>query len=178
VQDIAERDDVLTRNGLADATWVETGTYLGDTTEFLSHTARMVYSIEPGPKLFAAAVVRFASFANVQILCGLSEDVLPELLPKITGDVCFWLDGHYTDETTHKGPQDTPIVDELNCIGDNIACFDRAVVLIDDIHLFNGQTHIYGPYPSIDKLQEWALAAKLNWHIEHDIFIAKGGKPP
>ncbi len=167
------REDVLTRNGLANATWVETGTYLGDTTEFLSQTARMVYSIEPGPKLFADACKRFGRHANVKIINGLSEHVLPFLLSGLTGDVCFWLDGHYTDESTHKGPQDTPILDELLCIGDNISHFDRVAVMIDDVHLFNGQTHIYGTYPHIEKLEEWALAAKLNWHIEHDIFVAK-----
>ncbi len=175
MQDQAVREDVLTRNGLADATWIETGTYLGDTTEFLSRIARMVYSIEPGLKLFADAQLRFKDHRNVEIINGLSEEVFPQLLPTLSGDVCFWLDGHYTDETTHKGPQDTPIIDELNCIGDNISRFDNVVVMIDDVHLFNGQTHIYGPYPSIDKLEEWAHAAKLNWHIEHDIFVAKGG---
>ncbi len=175
MQDIAEREDVLTRNGLPDATWVETGTYLGDTTEFLSRTARMVYSIEPGGNLFAGALKRFKRHANIKIIHGLSEDVLPTLLPTLTGNVGFWLDGHYTDELTHKGPQDTPILDELNCIGDNISRFDHVVVMVDDVHLFNGQTHVYGPYPNINKLEEWAHAAKLNWHIEHDIFIAKGG---
>jgi hypothetical protein len=112
VQDKVIREDVLTRNGWPNATWVETGTYLGDTTEFLSHTARMVYSIEPGVKLYVDACDRFAHRANVKVLYGLSEDVLPALLPGLTGDVCFWLDGHYTDESTHRGPQDTPIVDD------------------------------------------------------------------
>jgi hypothetical protein len=175
MQEAAQKEDVLTRNGLAYATWVETGTYLGDTTEFLARHARMVFSVEPGPQLFADASKRFAHHTNVGIFNGLSEDVLPVLLPGLSGDVCFWLDGHYTDESTHKGPQDTPILDELNCIGDNIARFDHVVVLIDDVHLFNGQTHIYGAYPRIEQITEWALAAKLNWHIEHDIFVAKGG---
>ncbi len=173
MQDIAAREDVLTRNSLFHATWVETGTYLGATTKFLAQTARMVFSIEPEPKLFAFAQAYFKDYTNVSILNGLSEEVLPQLLPTLSGDVCFWLDGHYTDETTHKGPQDTPILDELNCIGDNLSGFDHVVVLIDDVHLFNGQTHIYGPYPNIEKLEEWAHAAKLNWHIEHDIFVAK-----
>lgn len=178
MQDIAERDDVLTRNGLADATWVETGTYLGDTTEFLAgQTKRIVYSIEPSPKLFADACERFKNRLNVKIINGLSEDVLPNLLPRLHGDVCFWLDGHYTDELTHKGPQDTPIVDELACIAENISRMDRVVVLIDDVHLFNGEKHIYGAYPKIEDVMDWAIDHEMNWHIEHDIFIGRKSCP-
>ena len=177
MQDIATRQDVLTRNGLFDATWVETGTYLGDTTEFLSRIAKMVYSIEPGPQLFADARKRLAHLANVELFNGLSEDVLPALLQELSGDVCFWLDGHYTDESTHKGPQDTPIVDELACIAENISSMGNVVVLIDDVHLFNGEKHIYGAYPKIEDVMDWAIDHEMNWHIEHDIFIGRKSCP-
>ncbi len=177
MQDIAARQDVLTRNGLFDATWVETGTYLGETTEFLSHIAKMVYSIEPGPKLFADAHEHFKNYTNVRIINGLSEDVLPALLPVLSGDVCFWLDGHYTDDLTHKGPQDTPIVDELACIAENISRMDRVVVLTDDVHLFNGEKHIYGAYPKIETIMDWAIDHEMTWHIEHDIFIGRKSCP-
>ncbi len=173
MQDSATRQDVLTRNGLFDAIWVETGTYLGETTQFLSLIAKMVYSIEPEPKLFAFAHAYFKNYANVKIINGLSENILPELLPTLHGDVCFWLDGHYTDELTYKGPQDTPIADELACIGDNLSTMGKIVVMIDDVHLFNGKTHIYGAYPRIEEIADWAAHHKLIWHIEHDIFIGR-----
>jgi hypothetical protein len=122
MQERAELEAVITRYGIAGATWIETGTYAGDTAEYLAlGGAKMVFSIEPGPKLFAAADTRFKNYPNVDILFGLSEDVLPILLPTIEGpDVCFWLDGHYSDELTHRGPQDTPIAEELQAIGNHI----------------------------------------------------------
>lgn len=49
---------VLGRNALSDATWVETGTYYGDTTEFLSGIARLVHSIEPQDEIFVSAAKR------------------------------------------------------------------------------------------------------------------------
>jgi hypothetical protein len=107
------KQKVLLRNGLPDATWVETGTYLGDTTSILSTVAKMVYSIEPEPTLFSKAEQRFSNTSNVKIIKGLSEEVFPKLLPTISGNVCFWLDGHYSEGITFKGPQDTPIMDEL-----------------------------------------------------------------
>jgi hypothetical protein len=173
VQEIATRQEVLTRNGLPDATWVETGTYRGETTAFLAKTAKMVYSIEPGPKLFSDARDYFRNHANVEIINGLSERALPQLLPTLAGNICFWLDGHYSEADTFKGPLDTPITVELDCIGNNLFRMSKIAVMIDDAHLFNGRIHIYGAYPGIDEIIAWAQNHKLSWHIEHDIFIAK-----
>src|ERR1700730_6629757 len=53
------KQKVLLRNGLRDATWVETGTFMGDTTGVLSQVAKMVYSIEPEPTLFSKAEQKF-----------------------------------------------------------------------------------------------------------------------
>ncbi len=163
----------LRRNGLPEATWVETGTFLGQTTQLLARHGTQVYSIEPEPKLFARARTLFSKCSNVEILNGTSEEVFPTLLPRITGDVNFWLDGHYSAGITFKGPQDTPILDELECISRNIDNFGRICVLVDDIRCFNPRLPEYATYPSLDTLVDWATRHKLDWHIEHDIFIAK-----
>lgn len=167
------KQKVLLRNGLRDATWVETGTYMGDTTKFLSEIATMVYSIEPEPTLFSQAEQKFSNTSNVKIIKGLSEEVLPKLLPTISGNVCFWLDGHYSEGITFKGPQDTPIIDELTVIGENIAPMGKFVVMIDDVRCFDPKNPAYSSYPPVDFLVDWARKHNLTWHIEHDIFIAK-----
>lgn len=164
---------VLLRNGLRDATWVETGTFMGDTTSVLSRVAKMVYSIEPEPTLFSEAERRFTNERNVKMIMGLSEDVFPRLLPTISGDICFWLDGHYSAGITFKGPQDTPIMDELSAIGENIAQMSKVVVMVDDIRCFDPKNPEFSAYPAVDVLIDWARKHNLNWHIEHDIFIAK-----
>lgn len=163
----------LLRNGLENAIWVETGTYLGDTTQKLSQIGSMVYSIEPEPVLFAKAKSRFELQTNVEIINGLSEEVFPALLPRLSGDVCFWLDGHFSAGITHKGPQDTPIADELYCIGENLQKMNRAVVMVDDIRCFDPKIPEYSEYPSLNFLVEWAAAHAMKWHIEHDMFIAR-----
>jgi len=167
------KQEVLLRNGLRDATWVETGTYMGDTTSVLSKVARMVYSIEPEPTLFSKAEQKFRNTSNVKIIPGLSEEVFPKLLPTLSGDVCFWLDGHFSGGVTFKGPQETPILDELNAIGQNMAKMGKVLVLVDDIRLFGSANPEFLAYPSIDSLVDWARKHNLHWHIEHDIFIAK-----
>jgi hypothetical protein len=164
---------VLIRNGLPGATWVETGTYRGDTTAELARVARRVVSLEPAADLFAAAKARFRATRNVELLNTTSEDTFPWLLPQLDGAVCFWLDGHFSGGPTYKGPNDTPIVAELAAIGENLDRWKAAVVLIDDLRLFTGGVHVYGPYPPLDDLVAWAAAHGLSWHIEHDIFVAR-----
>lgn len=163
----------LLRNGLPNATWVETGTYLGHTTRLLAAHARQVYSIEPEPSLYAKARHALRSLENVEILNGPSEEVLPSLLPRIQGDVNFWLDGHYSAGCTFKGNRDTPILEELQCIRENLVRLGRIRVLIDDIRCFDPSRPEYAGYPPLDVLVDWARALGLSWHIEHDIFIAR-----
>jgi hypothetical protein len=167
------KQKVLLRNGLRDATWVETGTYMGDTTSVLSKVAKMVYSIEPDPMLFSKAEKKFSNTTNVKLIKGLSEDVFPKLLPTITGNICFWLDGHYSEGITFKGPQDTPIMDELGVIERNLARMNKIVVMVDDVRCFDPKNPEYSAYPPVDLLVDWARKHNLTWNIEHDIFIAK-----
>lgn len=163
----------LLRNGIPKAPWVETGTYLGHTTELLARNSTQVYSIEPEPTLFLNAKKHFSAFSNVEVINGLSEEIFPILLPRISGDVNFWLDGHFSGGITFKGKKDTPVIDELNSINENLDHFNRVCVLIDDIRYCDPQSPDHSDYPTIDFLVDWARRSKLIWHIEHDIFIAK-----
>lgn len=165
--------EVLLRNGIPEATWVETGTFQGDTTALLAQRARRVISIEPEPTLYAKAAARFQGRGNVEIRNGLSEEVMPSVLPTLSGDVCFWLDGHYSAGITHKGPKDTPIVEELAFIGQALPRWGRVAVLVDDVRCFDPGHPEYSSYPDRNFLVEWAARNKLNWHIELDIFVAR-----
>lgn len=173
------KQTVLLRNGLPNATWVETGTFLGQTTEVLSKNGALVYSIEPEPTLYANAATYFKSFPNVEILEGLSEEVFPELLPTLSGDINFWLDGHYSEGITHKSPQDAPILDELANISKNLTHFKKVCVMIDDVRCFHPErSKAYSAYPLLNELVVWADQNSLGWHIGHDIFIAKSKSAP
>jgi hypothetical protein len=166
---------VLLRNAIPSGTWIETGTYLGDTTQFLAKRFGKVISIEPDSSLFAQAKKRFSRTPNVEIINGSSEKVFPDLLPKLSGDINFWLDGHYSGGTiwpTHKGESDTPISFELAQIEENLSNFKKVTVLVDDIRCFQFGSLASG-YPSLDHLVDWARRTGLHWHIEHDIFVAR-----
>lgn len=163
---------VVLRNGIPGATWVETGTYKGDTTALLSLNSKKVFTIEPAEHLFAAAENRFASQSNVEVIKGLSEEIFPTLIPKLSGEVNFWLDGHFSAGITHQGPKDTPIEEELACIEQYLGNFSRLAVLVDDVRCFNPTLPNCAGYPKLDVLVDWARKNGFEWHIEHDIFVA------
>ena len=161
---------VIIRNGLKNSTWIETGTYLGGTTKILGKHGRHVISIEPDILLFKRAQKRLKSMENITLLNGLSEDVLPAILSELEGNVCFWLDGHFSSGITFNGPRETPILDELSSIEKNLAHFDQVVILVDDVRLFESSSS-QSDYPSLDVLVDWARSNNLQWRIEHDIFV-------
>jgi hypothetical protein len=163
---------VLMRNSTPNATWIETGTFLGETTQFLSQSAQHVYSVEPEATLYERAKQRFADTENVSIIHATSEDTFPQLLPQLSGAVNFWLDGHFSAGFTFQGKVDTPIAEELAQIEVNRARFSRLSVLVDDVRCFDPSLPDYSSYPSVDFLVDWARRNKLKWHIEHDIFVA------
>jgi hypothetical protein len=166
----------LIANGLPNATWVETGTYLGDTTFELAKQGGFVITIEPDQVLYAKAVQRFRNHQNVRLINKTSEEALPELVPTLSGNIVFWLDGHYSGGVTHKGDLDTPIREELDSISKSLSKFESVVVAVDDVRCFNPENPIWQQYPSLDFLVVWARDNNLQWHIEHDIFFAKSAK--
>lgn len=166
--------EVILRNGVPNATWVETGTYKGDTSALLALSSKKVYTIEPAEQLFLDARARFQDTPNVEVINGLSEQVFPSLLPTLSGSVNFWLDGHYSTGVTYQGPKDCPLIEELESIEKNIKNFSQVVILIDDVrYCANPEVHQFSGYPKLDVMVDWAKRNGFFWHIEHDTMIIK-----
>ena len=68
---------------LTDGVWVETGTYLGDSTDYLSKISKRVYSIEPSKTYFEKAQKRFMNTESVSLFYGTSENCLDLILKNI-----------------------------------------------------------------------------------------------
>ena len=169
------KEFVFEKYGVVNAPWIETGTFLGKTTNFLRERYPHVHSIEPEIKLYNAALKRFHG-KNVTLYNDVSENVLPKLLKNLLGDVNFWLDGHYSEGITFKGEKDCPVEDELNIIEANLNNFNKITILIDDVRCFLPTNSEYPDYPSIDYLVDWARRLNMSWRIEHDIIIMQKTK--
>ncbi len=161
---------ILKANSLKNATWVETGTYLGDTTLKLAKIARKVISIEPQIELSAFASTRLKRYKNVEIVNATSESCIARVLNGISGPTCFWLDGHYSGDVTFQGAEISPILAELSVIS-NFLRSNEAVIFVDDFRLFVNSTKT--GYPPHSNLVDWAVENNLSWTVEQDIFIAK-----
>ena len=142
--------------------FVETSTFLGDTTDYLKEHYSKIYTIELQEDLFKNAAERFKHIDKIQVLKGDSSIVLKDIVPAITGTTLFWLDGHYSSSfvsegqfiQTAKGVKESPVVEELEIILK--AGLGKNVILIDDARCFNGTSD----YPSITELK--LLLKKFN----------------
>jgi hypothetical protein len=160
---------ILKSHAIKNATWVETGTYLGDTTSKLAKIASKVISIEPQIELSTFASTRLKKHSNVEIVNATSESSISGILERISGPACFWLDGHYSGDVTFQGTQISPILAELSAISKFLETHE-VVIFVDDFRLFVN-SKITG-YPPQNTLVNWANDMNLSWTIEHDIFIA------
>jgi hypothetical protein len=155
-------------------TWLETGTYLGDTTRNLAKKSELVLTIEPSKELHDFASWRLRRKKNVRLLLGTSEEhFYQSLLDVEKRSLNIWLDGHYSGDVTFKGASNTPIVSELWAISKALDRFDAVKVFIDDTRCFYHDVGEENDYPGLQYLVDWARESGFCWHIEQDIFIAE-----
>jgi len=147
------------------STFIETGTYLGDTVEAMKTKFKKVISIELGMDLYINAKERFLNVKNVEIFQGDSGKGLPQIVLGLKDPAIFWLDGHYSAGITAKGDKICPILEELDAIFDNSNL--NHVLLIDDARDFVGE----GDYPTIERLTDYIKSKneRYNVQVKHDI---------
>jgi hypothetical protein len=132
----------------APATFIETGTFLGQTVHAMKDHFQSIYSIELNKDFANRAKRRFQSYSHIQILEGDSGEVLPTLLQSVKAPCLFWLDGHYSGSITAQGTLETPVMAEVRVILDHPV--KNHVILIDDARCFDG-TH---DYPTLLELED------------------------
>ena len=159
---------ILENNALPNAGWIETGTYLGETTKFLSKKYSSVTTIEPSTPHFNYVSKRFRKIGNVKVINSTSENSFSELLENSKDELNIYLDGHYSGDGTFGASKITPIKEELDSIEKSLARFKRLFVAIDD---FRGFTDSDSAYPSRYYLIDFCKRNNLVWNIEQDIFM-------
>lgn len=144
--------------------FIETGTFLGDTVEFFRPHFKKVVSIELQPDLAAKARERFSNNDNVEILEGDSGVLIQEIVANLESPAFFWLDGHYSSEffvgdeyiVTAKSDKNTPVEKELHTI---LSSAQNHLILIDDARDFTGRYD----YPTIKAVREKVKELKPNY---------------
>lgn len=169
------KQKVIVRHAIRNSVFIETGTLVGETTKLLSKISNSVITIEPSDYYFNIAYKNLKAVKNVIVINSSSELSLDNIISQLPAEssVNFWLDGHYSEGKTFQGTTDTPILIELATIEKHFEKFDKVVVLIDDVRLFQGKYSLNEHYPDRSFLVSWADRNSLQWSIELDIFIAK-----
>ena len=163
----------IIRYKVEDSIFIETGTYLGDTTAALEKYFVKTYTIEPDLKLYNLAKNRFKDSQKITCINNTSEDSLVDLVKGLTGSVTFYLDGHYSLGNTFLGDLSTPIRFELSVISQFLDNFQNVSVIVDDIGAFGSGNLESGDWPRRIELVEWAEKNSFWWNIEYNMFIAK-----
>lgn len=127
-------------------TFVETGTFKGNTAAWGATNFSKVFSIEAYPLLFERASQRFAAESHVEIILGNSKDELPKVVEKLDSPALFWLDAHWSGQGTAGEGAECPLLEELETIARSP--FDN-IILVDDARLF------LAPPPPPHNPQDW-----------------------
>lgn len=164
--------------------FIETGTFLGKTTDTAAQIFKDVYSIELDNWLYQEAAHNFQNRPNIHLYLGDSKSVLNQILPGIKDKkILIYLDAHWSGAGTACGDETTPILGELQTIKNNNV--SNIVIVIDDIRYFqpksvverfkqksNDQTSL--GFPSMTKLKKVISQINPNFTtvLYGDMFIA------
>jgi hypothetical protein len=123
------------RDKTAAKNFIETGTYLADTTLWAAQHFDRVISIEADPKLYEGARRRLALCTNVDVQLGRSQDILSGLARKLSQPALIWLDAHWCggDIPVAGKDQECPLLEEIAAIDTAIT---QHLILIDDARYF------------------------------------------
>jgi len=136
------------RDEAAAKDFIETGTYLAATALWAAQHFDRVVSIEADQALYEAARKRLASYANVDLRLGRSQDVLAVLVPKLSRPALIWLDAHWCggDIAVAGENQECPLLEEIAAVDAGII---QHLIVIDDARFF------LNPAPPPHKRDHW-----------------------
>ena len=115
--------------------FVETGTYLGNTSMRCSKVFDRVVTIELDPDLHRQAKSFLSSRANVECVLGDATQELPQILSREDcRDAVLFLDGHFSSGETAHGDVPEPACELL----DSLAAYKEKIcgIVVDDFRLF------------------------------------------
>jgi len=144
--------------------FVETGTFLGDTTIAMAAVFQRCWTVEIDEALYQQALRKFEGHQNITAIRGDSETTIADILKDIDAPAIFWLDGHYSRGNTGRGFLDSPIMNELRRIFEHP--IKAHVILIDDARLFLGRNG----YPTIKALHRFVRdSSPYRMRVSNDI---------
>lgn len=132
--------------------FVETGTYEGNTAVWASAHFEKVYTIELSEHFHRETLDKHKNLENVEFIFGDSRTQLEKIIGETRESAIFWLDAHWSGGATYGGDDQCPLLEELEII--NRSEF-KNYIFIDDARLFTS------PPQSPHKPEQWSDIASV-----------------
>jgi len=152
--------------------FVETGSYRGFTIDNLIDEYDVIHSIELSSKWYGYCLKKFSNHGHVHLYEGDSRSILPMVLENINEPAVIFLDAHYSGGTTARLEKDTPLLEELDIVGQRLY---PDIVIIDDIS-FLGQKGGNEPDEPVSDDDVWPAFA-YDWSETTETAILAKLKP-
>ena len=154
-------------------TFVETGTYKGNTAVWAAEHFANIFTVEFSKNIYKQTKERLDKLQNVRFIYGNSKNILKNIIPELTSPAFFWLDSHWSGGETWGQDEECPLLDEIAEI--NKSDFSH-YIFIDDARLFLSPPpfpHNYEHWPTIVEVLA-SLQAKNPYYIVviEDVVIA------
>ena len=145
-------------------TFVETGTWKGDTSVWASQHFQKVFTVEFAKHIYESTSSIYSHVKNIEFLWGHTKDQLKFIVPQLNEPALFWLDAHWMGGGTAGENDECPLLEELEIINNSEW---EHFILIDDARLF------LSPPPSPHRIEQWpslneiiaTLSAKTSRYI-------------
>ena len=154
--------------------FIETGSYFGGGI-LLAIEAKFknIISIELSEKYYNICKGNFKQHNNVHLYLGSSEKVLKDVMGDIDKPITFWLDGHYSGGDTGRGELISPLMLELEVIGNHP--IKNHTILIDDLRLWKKSDVGFDVEDIINKLKNMNPLYTIDYihgHVDNDVLVA------
>jgi hypothetical protein len=113
--------------------FIESGTYLGNTTFAMEPYFKEIHTIEIKEDIFKKTKSKYNG-NKINFWLGDSSKLLKYVSKKVEDPCVFFLDGHWSAGNTGKGDKDCPLYEELKEIMNYFK--QNVIVIIDDLRLF------------------------------------------
>ena len=147
--------------------FIETGTFLGETSILVAENVEEVYTCELSKPIYEKFLMKLNQVKkeSLEKINHYNNDSL-EFLKIINeksilskSNTLFWLDSHYSGGLT-EGKRKCPLLKEINYILKNIS--SDSIILVDDIHNMNG---LLG-YPTISQIKKLINSLDLGFNFQ------------
>ena len=153
--------------------FIETGTYLGNTTRWAGNVFDRVISIERSESFYRNVVEKYSHLKNIEFLHGDSREKFHKILPELKTPALFWLDAHWSGGETSGEKDECPLIEEIEIIN---ASGKEHFIFIDDARLFTSPPsppHLAEQWPDISTIIHMLNSARKRYIvIIEDIIIS------